>query len=320
MKTALVTGGAGFLGSHLCEYLLDKGEKVICVDNLFTGSKENIRNLTLNLNFKFINHDIVEPLNIENEIIDQIYNLACPASPIHYQINPVQTVKANTIGVINMLELAKKHKARILQASTSEIYGDPLTHPQTEDYRGNVNTLGPRACYDEGKRVAETLFSDYNRQHGVDIRIIRIFNTYGPRMSENDGRVVSNFIMQALRGEPITIYGTGKQTRSFCYVMDLVDGLYTLMNNEKYQGPFNMGNPEEITINQLAKMIIELTGSTSKIILKPLPEDDPVRRKPDISLAEKKLKWSPKVMIIEGLRPTIKYFKNQVAKTSQSNG
>lgn len=309
MTTAVVTGGAGFLGSHLCEYLLNKKHRVICVDNLFTGSKENIRHLSENPNFIYINHDIIESLYLKNYIIDQIYNLACPASPVHYQYNPVRTIKANTIGVINMLGLAKAHKAKILQASTSEIYGDPLQHPQTESYRGNVNTIGPRACYDEGKRVAETLFFDYQRQHKVEIRIIRIFNTYGPRMAENDGRVVSNFIMQALRNDPITIYGKGDQTRSFCYVSDLINGMYKLMNTENFTGPINVGNPHEITVLELAKKIIKLTNSKSKIIYKDIPADDPTKRKPDISLAKKVLKWTPKVHVDDGLLKTIAYFK-----------
>jgi len=308
MKTIVVTGGAGFIGSHLCEYLLDKGERVICLDNLFTGSKENIKHLRDNPNFSFINHDIIDPINLDTEMIDQIYNLACPASPVHYQYNPVRTIKANTQGVINMLGLAKKHKARILQASTSEVYGDPLEHPQTEEYRGNVNTIGPRACYDEGKRVAETLFFDYHRQHKVDIRIVRIFNTYGPRMAENDGRVVSNFIIQALRGEDITIYGGGEQTRSFCYVSDLVAGLYKLMNQDKVTGPINIGNPGEFTIEELAKKVIEQTKAKSKIVYKDLPQDDPKKRKPNIELAKKHLKWEPTINLDTGLKSTIEYF------------
>ena len=318
MKTVVVTGGAGFLGSHLCDYLLSSSKKngrsahkVICVDNLFTGSKENIRHLLDNKNFSFINHDIIEPLHIDNCIIDQIYNLACPASPIHYQINPVRTIKANTIGVINVLGLAKKHKARVLQASTSEIYGDPLEHPQKESYRGNVNTIGPRACYDEGKRVAETLFFDYNRQHNLEIRVMRIFNTYGPRMAERDGRVVSNFIMQALRNKDITIYGDGSQTRSFCYVSDLIVGMYKLMNIDDFIGPVNIGNPGEFTMLELAKKVIKLTKSKSKLVFKPLPQDDPQKRKPDISLAKKVLKWEPAVKLDEGLEKTVAYFKTK---------
>ncbi|HLD50730.1 NAD-dependent dehydratase [candidate division WWE3 bacterium RIFOXYC1_FULL_40_10] len=310
MKTVLVTGGAGFLGSHLCDYLLAKNEKVICIDNLFTGSKENIKHLFENGDFKFINHDIIDPLYLDDVIIDQIYNLACPASPIHYQLNPVRTVKANTIGVINMLGIAKKHKARIFQASTSEVYGDPLEHPQKENYRGNVNTIGPRACYDEGKRVAETLFFDYHRNHKVDIRIVRIFNTYGPRMAINDGRVVSNFIIQALQGNPITIYGQGEQTRSFCYVDDLIRGIYTLMNTDNFTGPVNIGNPNEFTIKELADLVVELTGNKSGLIFKDLPQDDPQKRKPDISLAREVLNWEPQKQLKEGLRSTIDYFKS----------
>lgn len=304
----IVTGGAGFIGSHLCKYLLDKGEQVICVDNLFTGSKENIKDLMDNENFKFREHDIIDPIFFE-EKIDQIYNLACPASPPHYQYNAIRTVKANTIGMINMLGLAKKHGSRILQASTSEVYGDPLEHPQKESYRGNVNTIGPRACYDEGKRVAETLCFDYHRQNKVDIRIVRIFNTYGPNMDKGDGRVVSNFIVQALKGEPITIYGDGEQTRSFCFVSDLVEGIYRMMNSEDFTGPVNLGNPGEFTINELAKKVIEITGSDSEMVFKELPIDDPTRRKPDISLAKEKLDWEPKIVLEEGLKPTIEYFR-----------
>lgn len=312
MKTVLVTGGAGFLGSHLCEYLLSKGEKVICVDNLFTGSKNNILHLVDNPNFKFLNHDIIDPLYIEDIMIDQIYNLACPASPVHYQYNPVRTIKANTIGVINVLGIAKKHQARVLQASTSEIYGDPLVHPQTESYRGNVNTIGPRACYDEGKRVAETLFFDYNRQHKLDIRVMRIFNTYGPRMAQNDGRVVSNFIVQALKNEPIYLYGDGSQTRSFCYVSDLIDGMYKLMNKENFTGPVNIGNPGEFTIKELAEKVVKLIGSSSRIEYRPLPQDDPLQRKPDISLAREVLGWEPKIQLDEGLEKTVGYFKSVI--------
>jgi UDP-glucuronate decarboxylase len=312
MKTVVVTGGAGFLGGHLCEYLLNKNEKVICVDNLFTGNKENIRHLIDHPKFKFINHDIIDPLFFNDVMIDQIYNLACPASPIHYQTNPVRTIKANTVGVANMLGLAKKHKARILQASTSEVYGDPEVHPQIEEYRGNVNTIGPRACYDEGKRVAETLFFDYHRQHKLDIRVIRIFNTYGPNMAKNDGRVVSNFILQAIKGEDITIYGSGKQTRSFCYVSDLIEGMYKMMNQDRFLGPVNIGNPEEYSIEELAEKIIELTKSKSKIVFEPLPQDDPTKRKPNISLAKKRLDWTPKVSVEKGLKETIKYFKSNL--------
>jgi UDP-glucuronate decarboxylase len=307
-KTILVTGGAGFIGSHLCEFLLSKKERVICVDNLFTGNKKNIEHLFKNPDFLFIEHDIIEPLYIK-EKIDQIYNCACPASPIHYQKNPVRTIKANTIGVINILGLAKAHKARILQTSTSEVYGDPLEHPQKETYRGNVNPIGPRACYDEGKRAAETLFFDYKRSHNLEIRVARIFNTYGPRMAPNDGRVVSNFILQALANKDITIYGNGAQTRSFCYVSDLVEGLYKLMNS-KNTGPINLGNPIELTIKQIAEKIIAMTKSKSKIIYKPLPEDDPRKRKPDISLARKILKWEPKIKLEDGLEKTIEYFSS----------
>lgn len=312
----LVTGGAGFIGSHLCEYLLSKGNKVICVDNLFTGSKENIEHLLDNKNFKFLKHDIIAPLEYSDPStglgnkFDQIYNLACPASPVHYQVDPISTIKTNALGSINTLELAKKHGARILQASTSEVYGDPIEHPQTEKYRGNVNPIGPRACYDEGKRVAETLFFDYHRQHGLEIRVARIFNTYGPKMSKNDGRVVSNFILQALKDDDITIYGNGNQTRSFCYVSDLVEGLYKLMNTENFIGPVNLGNPGEFTILGLANKVIAATNSKSKIVFRPLPEDDPRQRKPDISLAKEILNWEPKINLDDGLKETISYFKS----------
>jgi UDP-glucuronate decarboxylase len=312
MKNVVVTGGAGFLGSHLCEYLLNKGERVICIDNLFTGSKKNILHLVENPNFKFLNHDIIDPICLDDILVDQIYNLACPASPIHYQINPVRTIKANTIGVINVLGLAKKHRARVLQASTSEIYGDPLVHPQVESYRGNVNTIGPRACYDEGKRVSETLFFDYYRQHKLEIRVMRIFNTYGPRMAQDDGRVVSNFILQALKNEPITIYGDGTQTRSFCYVDDLIEGMYMLMNKDEFMGPVNIGNPNEIDLLELAKRIIEITGSGSQLIFQSLPQDDPRQRNPDISLAKEVLNWEPKIPLDEGLKRTVEYFRNLV--------
>ncbi len=308
MKTILITGGAGFIGSHLSERLIREGNRVICVDNLFTGSEKNIAHLKNNLNFKFIKHDIIDPFQID-ELVHQIYNLACPASPVHYRENPIRTVKANTIGVINILGMAKKHKARILQASTSEVYGDPLEHPQKESYWGNVNPIGPRACYDEGKRVAETLFFDYHREHGLEIRVARIFNTYGPRMSPNDGRVVSNFVVQALRGDDMTIYGDGSQTRSFCFVSDLVDGLIRLMNSENFIGPVNLGNPSELTVQSIAEKIIGLTGSKSKIVYKELPENDPRKRKPDITLAKAKLGWEPKISLEEGLRKTIKYFE-----------
>jgi len=304
----LVTGGAGFIGSHLCEYLVEKGEEVICVDNLFTGSKSNISHLENKKNFKFIEHDIINPLFIE-EKIDQIYNLACPASPVHYQFNPIRTIKASVIGVTNMLGMAKKHNARILQASTSEVYGDPKEHPQKESYWGNVNPIGIRSCYDEGKRVAETLMFDYHRQNKVDIRVARIFNTYGPKMTKNDGRVVSNFIVQALEGKDITIYGDGSQTRSFCYISDMVEGLYKMINNPSETGPINLGNPDEFTVLKLAEKVINSTSSKSKIVKKKLPQDDPKQRKPDITLAKKYLKWEPKVKLDEGLKTTIKYFR-----------
>ncbi|KKS00057.1 MAG: NAD-dependent epimerase/dehydratase [Candidatus Magasanikbacteria bacterium GW2011_GWC2_41_17] len=308
-KTILVIGGAGFIGSHLCERLLENGNKVVCLDNLFTGSEKNVHHLLKNKNFKFINHDIIEPFFIK-EKIDQIYNLACPASPIHYQINAIRTIKANTIGMINVLGFAKKHQARILQASTSEVYGDPLEHPQKESYRGNVSTIGSRACYDEGKRVAETLMFDYHRKWGLEIKVARIFNTYGPKMAKNDGRVVSNFIVQALSGRSLTIYGQGSQTRSFCYVTDLVDGLIKLMaSSVNFTGPVNLGNPGEFTIKELAEKIIKLTGTKSKIVYKKLPEDDPRQRKPDISLAKKTLNWSSKVKLENGLPKTINFFK-----------
>lgn len=308
-KNILITGGAGFIGSFLCEKLLAQGNFVICVDNLFTGSKENIKNLFSNQNFKFIEHDIINPLFLDYKI-DEIYNLACPASPLHYQFNPIRTVKANTIGVINMLGLAKKHNAKILQASTSEIYGDPLEHPQVESYWGNVNTIGLRSCYDEGKRCAETLFFDYHRQHNLRIKVARIFNTYGPRMRPDDGRVVSNFIVQALKGENITIYGEGKQTRSFCYVDDLIDGLIKLMNsNDDFVGPVNLGNPIEFTIFELAGKVIKITNSKSELIFKELPSDDPQKRKPDISLAKKALGWNPTILLEEGLIKTVDYFR-----------
>lgn len=304
----LVTGGAGFIGSHLCQKLLNEGNEIVCVDNFFTGSKDNIKNLLNNPYFEFIRHDICFPLYVE---VDEIYNLACPASPIHYQFDPVQTTKVNVLGSINMLGLAKRLKIKILQASTSEIYGNPLEHPQTEDYWGNVNTIGPRACYDEGKRCAETLFFDYHRQHKLDIKVVRIFNTYGPKMHPNDGRVVSNFIIQALNGQDITVYGDGSQTRSFCYVDDLVDGIFSMMNaGSGFTGPVNLGNPVESTVLELAKLVIELTDSKSKIIFKDLPQDDPEKRKPDISLAKDKLDWQPSIGLEEGLLRTIHYFKS----------
>lgn len=308
MDKILVTGGAGFIGSHLCERLLNDGNKVICLDNMFTGTYENISSFFDNSNFEFINANVINPLQLD---VDQIYNLACPASPIQYQYDPVMTTKTSVLGAINVLDLARRVNARVLQASTSEIYGDPLVHPQTEDYRGNVNTIGPRACYDEGKRVAETLFFDYKRQYGVDIRVIRIFNTYGPRMLENDGRVVSNFIVQALHDKDITIYGDGKQTRSFCYVDDLVEGMIRVMNRDDFFGPVNLGNPCEKTILELAEMILGKTGSASKIIFKELPMDDPIRRKPSIKLAKKEIEWEPKISISDGLDRTIAYFKQK---------
>lgn len=302
----LVTGGAGFIGSHLCDRLLQEGHEVLCVDNLFTGQKQNIFHLLGNKNFEFLRHDITWPLYIE---VDQIYNLACPAAPIHYQRDPVQTTKTNVIGAINMLGLAKRLKVRILQASTSEVYGDPLEHPQKESYWGHVNTLGSRACYDEGKRCAETLFMDYFRQNHLDIRIVRIFNTYGPRMALNDGRVVSNFIIQAIQGKDITIYGDGSQTRSFQYVDDLVEGIYRMMQCDSFIGPVNLGNPIEFTVRTLAELVIKMTNSSSKIAFLPLPPDDPKQRKPDISLARERLGFEPKISLAEGLKKTIEYFR-----------
>ena len=310
-KRVLVTGGAGFLGSHLCDRLIADGDDVICVDNLFTGSKDNIRHLLGNPYFEFIRHDVTEPLYVE---VDQIYNLACPASPPHYQYNPIKTAKTSVLGAMNMLGLAKRVKARILQASTSEVYGDPQVHPQTEDYRGYVNPIGIRSCYDEGKRMAETLFFDYHRREDVDIKVIRIFNTYGPRMDPNAGRVVSNFIMQALEGRDITIYGDGKQTRSFQYVDDLIEGMHRMMNDsrEDFTGPVNIGNPGEFTMLELAEKVLSHTGSSSKIVYEPLPSDDPTQRRPDITLAKKELTWEPKVALDEGLERTIEYFKSCV--------
>ena len=307
IKRILVTGGAGFLGSHLCKRLLENKYHVIAVDNLHTGSINNIESLLQSDNFDFIEHDITNPLDLE---VDQIYNLACPASPLHYQTDPVKTIQTNVHGVINMLELAKKIGAKILQSSTSEVYGDPLVHPQVEEYWGNVNPIGLRSCYDEGKRCAETLFFDYHRQYGVKIKVARIFNTFGPNMAINDGRVVSNFILQALDNSPITIYGEGEQTRSFCYVDDLIEGLILLMDsNDSFTGPVNMGNPNEIQIKSLAEKIIKMTGSSSVIEFKPLPQDDPIKRKPDISLAKEVLGWSPTISLDEGLRNTILYFE-----------
>jgi len=306
----LVTGGAGFLGSHLCERLLKEGHDVLCVDNFYTGTRRNIAHLLDHPYFELLRHDITFPLYVE---VDQIYNLACPASPIHYQNDPVQTTKVNVHGSINMLGLAKRLKAKILQASTSEVYGDPSTHPQPENYWGNVNCIGPRSCYDEGKRCAETLFFDYHRQHRIKIKVARIFNTYGPNMHPNDGRVISNFILQALRNEPITIYGDGSQTRSFCYVDDMVDGLIRLMNtSDDFTGPVNLGNPIEISILELAEKIIRMTGSKSKITFKPLPADDPKQRQPLIDLAKEKLGWTPEVVLEEGLKKTIAYFEDVV--------
>jgi UDP-glucuronate decarboxylase len=301
-----VTGGAGFLGSHLCERLLDEGHDVLCVDNFFTSSRRNIEHLLDDKRFELMRHDVTFPLYVE---VDEIYNLACPASPVHYQFDPVQTTKTSVIGAINMLGLAKRVKAKILQSSTSEVYGDPMIHPQTEDYWGNVNPIGFRSCYDEGKRCAETLFFDYRRQHKLRIKVVRIFNTYGPRMHPNDGRVVSNFIVQALRGEDITIYGDGQQTRSFCYADDLVDAMMRMMaTNDDVTGPVNIGNPGEFTIRQLAEMVIELTGSRSKIVSRPLPSDDPKQRRPDISQAQELLGWQPRTQLREGLTKTITYF------------
>lgn len=305
----LVTGGAGFIGSHLCERLLSMGNEVICLDNFFTGRKENIVKLLDNPYFEVLRHDIINPIDVE---VDRIYNLACPASPVHYQFNPIRTVQTNVVGATNVLELAKRIKARVLQASTSEVYGDPTVHPQVESYWGNVNPIGIRSCYDEGKRCAETLFFDYHRQSGVDIRVIRIFNTYGPNMLENDGRVVSNFIVQALSDKDITIYGDGSQTRSFCFVSDLVTAMIKMMECEDFTGPVNLGNPRELTIKEIAELIVDLTGSRSKLVYKPLPKDDPTRRKPDITLAKQKLSWEPQVMLEEGLKSTIEYFKNRL--------
>ncbi len=309
MKRILITGGAGFLGSHLAEFLLGQGDDVVCIDNFFSGSKDNIRHLLDHSYFELIRHDVIHPLFIE---VDQIYHLACPASPIHYQQNPIKTVKTNVMGTINMLGLAKRIKARILLTSSSEVYGDAKVHPQNEAYWGNVNPIGLRSCYDEGKRVAETLMKDYYRQNRVDIRIARIFNTYGPRMALNDGRVVSNFIVQALRGERLTVYGDGTQTRSFCFYSDLVDALVRLMNAENLQGPVNLGNPGEFTVLELAEKVQRLTGSRAGIDFRPLPSDDPVKRCPDISLAREKLGWEPRVALEEGLEKTIPYFREKL--------
>ena len=316
MKRILITGGAGFIGSHLCERLLNEGNEVICLDNFFTGRKENIFHLMDNHRFELIRHDVTEPIFLE---VDQIYNLACPASPVHYQYNPVKTVKTSVMGAINMLGLAKRVRARIFQASTSEVYGDPEIHPQTEDYFGNVNCIGLRSCYDEGKRVAETLFMDYHRQNNVDTRIVRIFNTYGPKMLENDGRVVSNFIVQALRGEDLTIYGTGEQTRSFCYVDDLIEGFIRLMNTEAedIHLPVNIGNPGEFTMNELAQEVAKAVGRETKITNMPLPQDDPNQRQPNITRAKELLGWSPTIPLAEGLKKTVAYFAERI-KTSDN--
>ncbi|MCB0303338.1 MAG: SDR family oxidoreductase [Calditrichaeota bacterium] len=314
MKRILVTGGAGFIGSFLCERLLGEGHEVICVDNFFTGNKKNIRRMMDNYRFELIRHDIIHPVFLE---VDQVYHLACPASPVHYQYNPVKTVKTSVMGTINMLGLSKRVKARFLLASTSEVYGDPQVHPQTEAYWGHVNPIGIRSCYDEGKRVAETLTMDYHRQNKVDIKIVRIFNTYGPRMALNDGRVVSNFIVQALKNEDITIYGNGEQTRSFCYVDDLVDGIVRMMGSENFTGPVNLGNPDEFTILELARNVIELTGSSSQIRHLPLPQDDPTQRQPDISLARKALDWNPTVNLREGLITTIEYFDRRLSRRAK---
>jgi UDP-glucuronate decarboxylase len=314
----LVTGGAGFLGSHLCERLLNDGHEVICLDNFFTGTKANIAHLKSNPHFEVIRHDVTLPLYVE---VDEIYNLACPASPIHYQYDPVQTTKTSVYGAINMLGLAKRTNARIFQASTSEVYGDPEVHPQAESYWGKVNPIGPRSCYDEGKRCAETLFFDYRRKHGMDVKVARIFNTYGPRMHPNDGRVVSNFIVQALRNEPITIYGDGSQTRSFCYVDELIEGFVRLMKTRaEFSGPVNLGNPGEFTIIELAERVKVLTGSNSPLIRKPLPTDDPKQRRPDIRLAKDALGWEPSITIEEGLKHTIAYFERLLSSTARSDG
>ena len=305
----LVTGGAGFLGSHLCDRLLKDGNEIVCIDNLFTGRKANIEHLLANPAFEFVRHDVIDPFKYE---VDQIYNLACPASPPHYQYNPIKTIKTSVLGSINCLGLAKRVKARVFQASTSEVYGDPQVHPQPEEYWGNVNPIGKRSCYDEGKRCAETLFFDYHRENKVDIRVVRIFNTYGPRMHEADGRVVSNFIVQALRGEDITIYGDGSQTRSFCFVDDLIEGFVRFMAQTETVGPMNLGNPGEFTMLQLAQLTLKLVGGKSKIVHKPLPSDDPKQRQPDITLARKLLKWEPKIPLEEGLKRTIDYFRSRV--------
>ena len=305
-KRVLVTGGAGFIGSHLCDRLIADGHEVICLDNFFTGKKKNVAHLLSNPNFEIMRHDVIQPIYAE---VDWIFNLACPASPVHYQRDPVRTIKTNVMGALNSLGCAKQNNARVLQASTSEVYGDPKVHPQPETYRGAVNPIGIRACYDEGKRTAETLFFDYHRQHGLDIRVVRIFNTYGPRVTINDGRVISNFIMQALRGENITVYGDGTQTRSFCYVDDMIDGIVKMMQAENFIGPVNLGNPDEFTMLELAELILKLTGSKSKIIHQPLPSDDPTQRCPVIDLAREKLNWQPTVKLEDGLKLSIQYFR-----------
>ncbi len=310
MSTTLITGGAGFIGSNLCDRLIAQGADVLCLDNFYTGSKDNIRHLVNKKNFELMRHDIWLPIYVE---VDQIYNLACPASPIHYQNDPVATVKTSVLGAINMLGLAKRRGIPILQASTSEVYGNPLIHPQTESYLGNVNPIGPRACYDEGKRCAETLFFDYHRQHDVDIRVVRIFNTYGPRMQANDGRVVSNFIVQALRGEALTVYGDGSQTRSFCYIDDMVDALLAMMAQTNCTGPINLGNPVEFSMLELAEKVLRLTGSKSTLVHKDLPVDDPLQRLPDITLAQQHLHWTPKVALEDGLKETIRYFRELIS-------
>ncbi len=310
MKT-LVTGGAGFLGSHICERLLEQGHEVICLDNFFTGNKQNVAHLLDFANFELMRHDVIDPFKVE---VERIYNMACPASPVHYQYNPIKTIKTSVMGAINCLGLAKRVGARILQASTSEVYGDPEVHPQPENYRGNVNPIGLRACYDEGKRCAETLFFDYHRENKVDIRVVRIFNTYGPRMAPDDGRVVSNFIVQALKGEDLTIYGDGSQTRSFCFVDDLVEAILRTMEQEQTVGPVNIGNPVEFTIRELAEQVLEKVGSSSKLVEMPLPSDDPTQRKPDISLASKVLDWEPEIQLSEGLERTIPYFREAIAR------
>lgn len=317
-KKILVTGGAGFIGSHLCDRLISEGNDVICLDNLYTGSLENINHLLHNSRFQFIEHDITNPIELH---VDEIYNFACPASPVHYQADAIHTFKTSILGAINVLELAKKTGAKVLQASTSEVYGDPLVHPQPEAYWGNVNPIGIRSCYDEGKRGAETIFFDFVRQHNVKIKIVRIFNTYGPRMNPNDGRVVSNFIMQALKNKDLTVYGSGKQTRSFCYVDDLVNGIVEMMNSkDDFYGPVNLGNPCEFTMNQLADKVIAFTESNSKVIFHPLPQDDPQQRKPDISLAKEKLNWEPTIILEEGLSKTIQYFRKIIERSIENEG